>query len=366
MSTEVNVNDDELMGKVAATVVESNVDASKVSGVDAPKITAERDKPHESITQKTEKKKKIIFIVAGVAGFLVFVAIVIIVISILNQPEPEKFIPSEGATFSEGASDQSLTDDSDLFVTSNLSEGSNEQAKLDSALPAETKVVDNPLSKPLDGAINSELGVPTDAQNLIASSTLITEVEPKPIEMGVVTSGELKLIKSELEILKTKLTQSEEKSGALIKQQSDQIEKLTEETKKNDLLLQGISRSVRALENGSKNKKSSYQEQEVTRSVVSQPQPETRQNLQYIPKTGEVFTNTKEQSHAKNKFASQIMWSSFVEDYGIAQIEGEVDITILQPGVMVPGWGLIKKITADGCIAFSDGSMYAPTNGVCN
>lgn len=69
--------------------------------------------------------------------------------------------------------------------------------------------------------------------------------------------------------------------------------------------------------------------------------------------------------HEQARPARELAWSSYIEDFGVATIDGTPDLVELRPGDLVIGRGLIRKITPYGCIEFANGSRYAPTNGVC-
>lgn len=63
--------------------------------------------------------------------------------------------------------------------------------------------------------------------------------------------------------------------------------------------------------------------------------------------------------------ARELAWSSYIEDFGVATIEGTADLIELRPGDLVLGRGMIEKITPYGCIEFTNKTSYAPTNGEC-
>lgn len=61
----------------------------------------------------------------------------------------------------------------------------------------------------------------------------------------------------------------------------------------------------------------------------------------------------------------QLAWSSYIEDFGVATIEGTTDLVELRPGDAILGRGVISKITSTGCILFTNNTRYSPTNGEC-
>ena len=67
----------------------------------------------------------------------------------------------------------------------------------------------------------------------------------------------------------------------------------------------------------------------------------------------------------QRKGARELAWSSFIENFGIAMIEGTTTLVQLEPGTNLLGRGTIKTISGTGCIVFTTGDKYAPTNGEC-
>ena len=105
--------------------------------------------------------------------------------------------------------------------------------------------------------------------------------------------------------------------------------------------------------------RSAKQEQTTTNSssAISSEEKATVQ-------TAQAANQVVVQESAKRQ-ARELAWSSYIEDFGVATIEGTPDLIELRPGDIVVGRGMIEKITPFGCIEFTNKTRYAPTNGEC-
>lgn len=142
-------------------------------------------------------------------------------------------------------------------------------------------------------------------------------------------------------------------------------------------------RSIRALQATTERQKSALAAIEANLGMTTTDEPKKTASTQKVPsntqpKTPAASMNTNEQASLSQapanaavvpdqtrKMARELAWSSYVENYGVAVIEGTADLVELKPGDLIIGRGVIDKISSYGCISFTNGGSYAPTNGSC-
>lgn len=140
-----------------------------------------------------------------------------------------------------------------------------------------------------------------------------------------------------------------------------------------------VLRSLRAIQ--AQSNKNAAALKSLTEKLDGEPQPVIASRISSVPVAPVVRqpTRTTVTSTAINsppstdavvqdqgrRQARQLAWSSYIEDFGVATIEGTPDLVDLRPGDVVLGRGVISKITSTGCIIFTNNTRYAPTNGEC-
>lgn len=97
-------------------------------------------------------------------------------------------------------------------------------------------------------------------------------------------------------------------------------------------------------------------------AVVQAPGLSVKNSMRQAPQlSNEAIARTP----SGNRNTRELAWASYIENFGVAKIEGTVDLIELRPGDNLIGRGQIENISEHGCIRFVGGSVYAPTNGVC-
>jgi hypothetical protein len=135
-------------------------------------------------------------------------------------------------------------------------------------------------------------------------------------------------------------------------------------------MLRAIKAQYDVLEKKVTNMQDTLGESLLTPSQISSNNHEMRQaSSQPNSSSAEVKGKRSAQSDSADKEPNssvrELAWLSYVENFGIAYIEGALDSVELRPGDVLTGRGMVKSISSFGCIYFTNGKQYAPTNGVC-
>ena len=362
MSGETDLLDHELINE-DVEVVPSDVKTNKMAGVggETPPVESHTDVKH----RKRKDPPKAILI--GVAAVVLVVAYFLK--AALSGSEPVVGIEQ---TYSESAEASAIQSEQVEFDQSEWGEETTQPQVFVDERPADLSadLAENTSSSDVSdqGAGGSAFSPQVSQSEYLPNSAAMLEVQPA--------------LPSNAEVDGLKLT---------VQEQSLQISRLMEELSSVTQLVAELKASIPDGDYASKRamldalaaiKALQAQDQRFMTSIKRlQNQEQAAVNKQPTGSQSEVGVVTKSAQEAPGgevdnkaviavkptpqRVARDLMWSSYIEDYGMAVIDGTTSLVELSPGQTLLGRGVIRTITGSGCIVFTDGDKYAPTNGEC-
>lgn len=349
--------DDELLPPVDEVIVDNN-HYNKLDGIGAE---ADEERSHAPARQK--KKPNIWLIVSG-ATVAVIVLLVLIVVFSSNSntsndiytPETQQdLVEKEASLFSSESTNELLFEENNKMYDSSFN-------KTTAFVDDSSVGMDFPAAEPL-----TTLNSPTNNSDttIISNSNEISELK---IKFEQLSSSNLALL-NQLELQQNALNEL-----------TDKVNKKPEITGSNDTYVtkathvealkqvRALSASVRLSEKAIKALEAKVgnvgieQPEMVNARIVNRVNPaETRQSAPVAIQ--QQINNPVNQANRNGP--RELAWSSWVENYGIATVEGSSEPIELRPGDHVLNRGVVDSISSYGCIRFVNGDLYAPTNGVC-
>lgn len=359
-------------------------DQSKPGGfmADAPlNVREDASKAVQEGGPSAEKKKKLVQIgMIGIAGACAFAALVYF----SPSPNSQQTVPSDDlySTAADPAVDDAFSTTMPASQASTVPAGADIQAAQmisggnqlvsanpDQLLPAQPELVtgnqveqtpDQVLSTPVPATELPVAATPPPPAGLIIPESQVASKAPQQFVISQQQLDELNASVAGVYALFTdinsKLPASGSKTGG--NGADDPVERKE--------LLAALG-ALRVLQNQMKVQKATIESLKsqlngTGGTVVQAPSLAANSSMRQAPQiSNEAIARTS----AGNRNTRELAWASYIENFGVAKIEGSAELIELRPGDNLIGRGQIENISEHGCIRFVGGSVYAPTNGVC-